>query len=68
MLNEQLDQLEKAAKNFNPELADAVVEKLSGYKLPEDFSQVFEKISLSARQMDYINLTKIISEYRNNKE
>lgn len=68
ILNEELDQLEKAAKNFNPELADSVVEKLSGYKLPEDFSQTFENISLFARQMDYINLSKIISEYRNEKE
>ena len=68
VLNEELDQLEKAAKNFNPELADSVVEKLSGYKLPDDFSKVFENISLFARQMDYINLSKIISEYRKEKE
>ena len=68
LLNEELDQLDKAAKNFNPELADSVVEKLSGYKLPEDFSQVFENISQFARQMDYINLSKIISEYRKDKK
>ncbi|WP_051537894.1 hybrid sensor histidine kinase/response regulator [Treponema sp. C6A8] len=68
MLDTELEQLEKAAKNFNPELADSVVEKLSGYKLPEDFSQIFENISLYARQMDYINLSKIISEYRMDKK
>ena len=63
-LNEELDNLDNAAKNFNPELADSVVEKLSGYKLPEDFVQVFENISSYAQQMDYINLSKVISEYR----
>ena len=68
MLNQQLEELDKAAKNFNPELADSVVEKLSGYKLPEDFIKIFENISQFARQMDYINLSKIISEYRNEKE
>ena len=68
MLNSELEQLEKAAKNFNPELADSVVEKLSGYKLPQDFSQIFENISLYARQMDYINLAKVISEYRMDKK
>ena len=68
MLNQELEELDKAAKNFNPELADSVVEKLSGYKLPEDFIKIFENISQFARQMDYINLSKIISEYRNEKE
>lgn len=68
ILNTELEQLEKAAKNFNPELADSVVEKLSGYKLPQDFSQIFENISLYARQMDYINLAKVISEYRMDKK
>ena len=67
-LNKELDNLEKAAKNFNPELADSVVEKLSGYKLPDNFLQVFENISIYAQQMDYINLIKIISEYRKDKE
>ncbi len=67
-LEKELDELEKAAKNFNPELADAKVKELSGYKLPKNFVDFFEKISHYAQQMDYINLVKIISEYRNSKE
>ena len=67
-LLKELDQMEKAANEFNPSMADSCVEKLSNYQLPKDFSPIFDEICKFAQQMDYMNLAKTITKYKNTKQ
>lgn len=65
MLQSLLEELEKAASDFNPDKADPAVEALAKYRLPEALKAVFGKIKSCAENLDYPGVLAALEAYRN---
>ena len=65
-LSAKLKQMLDYADSFDIDGLDELIEELSSFKIPLDFSDRFDKIRTSVENVDFKELRSLVSEWSNN--